>query len=557
MATARRVTVIAHELRGFRPTGGMGTATTFLALALARRGHTVEILLGKHDPESIDPSWAAVYRDAGIQIRPAPRSPEPVEPWHFDYPRRIELGLRADPPEIVIAHDFGAPAYSALRLRQAGLALDDTLFVVFCHGPRRYVVDLSPTVPLGDLQTVLAVGVLERRAVELADVVVSPSAYLLEWMRRRDWQLPERRRVIPYFTASEATGMPVVQAERATPDPLRRLAFFGRVDEKKGLRVFADALNALEPERLRRLELEFVGGTTKTWTRERAEGLLSEQTRGALRGLSFETGLDQPQALARLSRPGTLVVIPSLQENSPNTVYECLEHGIPFIASNVGGVPELIAPDERARVLFEPTHEALAGKLRLALDEGNVPAPVRPAHEPSASSELWDEVLALRPVRHAEVAKDQDEFLLFPDASVHEVRETLLPLQRATGADVVTCGIRVDGTAHFFLGESDGLAALENTLGTVGLVRRSLLDDHAEPSPPPRDPAWPLFARLASAGAHIVSLPLALVDDATPPGTIQNDPIGALLALQELERALPESLKGAARLAAGLAADTS
>jgi glycosyltransferase involved in cell wall biosynthesis len=555
MATARRVTVIAHELRGFRPVGGMGTATTFLALALARCGHAVEILLGKHSPEAIDPHWAGVYHEAGIEIRPAPQSPELVHPWHFDYPRSVELGLEANPPDVVIAHDFGAPAYSALRLRQAGLAFEDTLFVVFCHGPRRYVVDLSPTVPLGDLQTVLAVGVLEQRAIELADVVVSPSAYLLEWMRRRGWKVPDRSRVIPYFTASEATGEPVAPAARLVPDPLRRLAFFGRVDEKKGLRIFADALNALDSEQIRDLEVEFVGGTTKTWPQERAEALLSDQTRSALRGVTFVTGLDQPQALARLSHAGTLVVMPSLQENSPNTVYECLEHEIPFIASDVGGVPELIHPDDRERVLFEPTAEAVAARLGDVLADGNVPEPVRPTLERSASSELWDEVLVLGPQQRTAGRQDEDEFVLYPDVAGPEVRETLLRLQRATGADVVTCGIRVGDTVHFFLGDGGGLSALENTYGTVGLVRRSLLGDHDDPSPPPRDTAWPLFARLAAAGARIVSLPAALVEGAIRPGTIQDDPIGALLALQELERVLPGPARGAARLAAGLAAD--
>jgi hypothetical protein len=49
-----------------------------------------------------------------------------------------------------------------------------------------------------------------------------------------------------------------------------------------------------------------------------------------------------------------------------------------------------------------------------------------------------------------------------------------------------------------------------------------------------------------------VSLPLPLVEQSAPPGTVDNDPIGALLTVQELERALPEAAKGAARMAAGL-----
>ena len=143
MATARRVVVIAHELRGFRPGGGMGTATTLLAMALARLGHSVEILLGKRDPRTLDPHWAEAYRDAGISIRPVPRMDEPVEPWEFAHAHGVMLGLRDDPPDVVVAHDFGAPAYSSLRVRHAGLGFEDTLFVLFCHGPRRYVLDLS------------------------------------------------------------------------------------------------------------------------------------------------------------------------------------------------------------------------------------------------------------------------------------------------------------------------------------------------------------------------------------------------------------------------------
>jgi hypothetical protein len=271
--------------------------------------------------------------------------------------------------------------------------------------------------------------------------------------------------------------------------------------------------------------------------------------------VTFETELDQPGALARLKQAGTLVVMPSLQENSPNTVYECLEHGIPFIASNVGGVPELIAPEDHARVLFEPTVEGLTDALQRVLETRAVPPPAQPAFDASISSERWAEVLSLQPEQSStSTAGDFAVFLDEADLPDRELVPTLLRLQQATDADVVTCGVAVDGTLRFFPGEAGGLAAIENVYGTAGIVRRSLLDEIGDPVPAPRDRAWPFFARLAASGARIVSLPAALVEGRTPPGSVHDDPVGALLALQELERVLPDASQGAARLAAGLAA---
>jgi O-antigen biosynthesis protein len=607
MPDARRVTVVAHELRGFRPVGGMGTATTFLALALARLGHSVQILLGKHAPQSIDPTWQSVYDDAGIGIRPVPRAAKAVEPWHFAHAHAVSLGLQESGPDIVVAHDFGAPAYTALRLRQAGIAFGDTLFVVFCHGPRRWIADINSNVAIGDLPTVLGVSVLEQAAVELADVVVSPSAYLLAWMNGRGWQLPEQSLVIPYFTRAEATGEPADASSGEDPGQIKRLSFFGRVDERKGVKLLVDALNELNAARLDGLELEFVGKTTSAWPRARVLSLLSDATKRALAGVSFMGELAQPQALARLKRPGTLAVIPSLHDNSPNTIYECLEERIPFIASNTGGAPELIAPKDHGDVLFDPTPEALASILERLLASGNVPALARPAFAAGTATDRWAEVLALRPqpqaarlttgeavdvvvVRRAAqdallrcVAALEDQthdrvetivadtrqegleqasapyvvFLDEEDVPDADLAKTLLAVRAATRADVVTCGLELEGELHFFAGDPRGLGAVTNAYGNVALFRRDVLEAVPASARGVRDADWPLLAGLAAAGASIVSVPAALVRRLTAPGSAKDDPAAALAVVQQLERTLPDPLRGAARIAAGLAAERS
>ncbi len=466
-----------------------------------------------------------------------------------------------------------------------------------------------------DVSALLAVSHLERASIELADVVVSPSAYLVEWMRDQGWQLPEQTLVIPYFTGSGATGEPIPNlARNEGGDHVQRLVFFGRFEEKKGLRSFVTALNALEPGLIDGVELEFLGKATATWTRDRVDGLLAETTRRALRRVSFETELDQPEALARLNRPGTLAVMPSLGDNSPNTVYECLEHGIPFIAGKAGGIPELIAPEDRSRVLFEPTSEGIEGALRRVLSGGSDVRPARPAFDAAASNDRWAEVTAMRRRPRSHTADGRVDvvvvhrrsrealsrclsalerqsysdfevvvadgasveaaratglrarsaraayvvFLDEEDIPESELLKTLVQAQRVSGADVVSCGLRLTGyhgeqTLHFFSGAPGGLAVLSNDYGNVALFRRSLLDDLTGARSAEGDPDWPFLARLSVSGARIVSVPLPLVTRRARPGSVERYPRDALLVLEQLERRLPDSMRSMARLAAGFA----
>jgi glycosyltransferase involved in cell wall biosynthesis len=560
----RRITLIANELRGLYPAGGMGTATSFLALALARMGHAVELLIAWQSERGLDSYWERTYAEAGITLRRAIPSGERVSPMHFEIPRTVELALRDDPPDVVITTDLSAPAYSALRLRNAGLAFSETLFVVFCHGTRRWILDMSGKVFVKDLRAVLATSVLERASLELADVVVSPSSYLVGWMREQGWVLPDRTLVIPYFTRSGATGDPPPPPPRDADTPVKRVAFFGRLEDKKGIGMFIAAVNELDSALLSRVELEFIGKPTASWTPARIRTALSERARRALREVVFKTDLDQPEALAELSRAGTLTVIPSLGDNSPNTVYECLEHGIPFLASSAGGIPELVAEQDRASVLFAPTVEGTRAALAHALSAQGPPPSARPAFDAEASAAVWASVVEQRPPRRTSTDEPAAPYVVLlrdSDAADDALVPTLARAQAATGADVVTCAARVVDesgaeTIHFFSGQPGGLGVLANDYGAAALVRREILADGTRASPE-GDPNWPVLARLAAGGASIVSLPLPLVTCRRPPGTAETAPRDALLAVQELERALPRGASSLARLAAGLAATTS
>jgi glycosyltransferase involved in cell wall biosynthesis len=545
------VTFVADELLGYAG-NGIGTTTTFVSLALGRMGYEVEVLFAGAAPSAPpQPEWQQLYDEAGVRVRVVPHGEERVEPRYFARSRDVEAALRADPPDVVVVQDLGAPAYTAMRLRSLGLAFERTVFVVFCHGTRQWITDVSRKVRV--LPGAHAVGVLERASVELADAVVSPSAYLVDWMRGEGWQLPAQTSVIPHVSRAGATG----RKAPSPPEPkaVERLVFFGRLEERKGVRPFVGALDALEPELLERIEVAFLGRPTPPWPVERVEQLLSPPTRRALRRLSFETALDQHEALERLREPGTLAVIPSFEENSPNVVYECLEHRIPFIASHAAGIRELVAVEDHERVLFEPTREGIAAALRRVLTSGHAPRPARPAFDDAESLRRWQEVVeapaaGFPPVMAGEI--DDAEWVVLRDAvDVREpgFEETLIRAQQVSGADVVTCGVLLDGAVHLFPGEPHGLGLLENGYGTVALVRRRLLQG----APP--EPVWPRLARLSASGARIVSVPRPLVRTRARPATVETHPDEARLVRRHCERALPRSVRLLAELVPRLAAE--
>jgi hypothetical protein len=195
--------------------------------------------------------------------------------------------------------------------------------------------------------------------------------------------------------------------------------------------------------------------------------------------VSFETQLDQPEALARLARPGTLVVMPSFEETFGNTVRECLDYGIPFVASNAAALRELVAAEDQERVLFEPTGEGVARALQRVLEAKTGWQPARAAFDPDRALTEWQKIVQTQAEPPAPAAAERPAvdvargsraqpaapppagsapFVLFvadEDEADGDLIPTLVRGQHVSDADVVTCAVRVgaQATSHFFHGQ--------------------------------------------------------------------------------------------------------
>src|SRR5919202_5544607 len=145
--TSRRITVGASELLGRAGTGGAGTADSLLAVALGRHGHDVELLVASG--RAIGPlneRWTRIYADAAVGVRILERRAD-VKPAFLAPAYEVYEALRERPPDVAIVNDWRGLGFCALRARQCGLALDETAFVVHCHGPGRVLTAFAQKVP--------------------------------------------------------------------------------------------------------------------------------------------------------------------------------------------------------------------------------------------------------------------------------------------------------------------------------------------------------------------------------------------------------------------------
>jgi glycosyltransferase involved in cell wall biosynthesis len=135
--------------------------------------------------------------------------------------------------------------------------------------------------------------------------------------------------------------------------------YLGRLSPEKGLRTL---LRAAVRAKLR---LRVVGDGPERASLER------DVLEAGWAGITFEgrrAGVELDAAL----RGASFVVIPSeWYENAPMSVLESMAWGKPVIASQIGGIPELVA-DQETGLLFEPgNHHALADAMHaLAVDSG-------------------------------------------------------------------------------------------------------------------------------------------------------------------------------------------
>jgi len=150
------------------------------------------------------------------------------------------------------------------------------------------------------------------------------------------------------------------RAKLAVDDDAKLVLFVGRLDAKKGIVELLEAFVSLACRRPS-LRLAYIG-----------DGPGGEQLRSKARDFALQDriiliGACPSQRVAQWLAAANVLALPSYNEGYPNVVIEALSCGRPVIATNVGGILELV--NEQSGILVAPRDSrALADAIETALE---------------------------------------------------------------------------------------------------------------------------------------------------------------------------------------------
>ncbi len=383
-----RLAIVTPDLLGPVRNGGIGTACSYLANALACHGHVVHILFSQNGAKAqTDEGWIKKYTDKGINVSTA-------ETWDAErgsvacFPNHPPLymahvvhdWLAAQPDfDLVLFMEWQGHGFYAMHAKACGQRFQNTVLAVVVHSPSIWHICNNAEAPDNPIQS--CTWHMERSCMEMADALISPSAYMLDWCRDHHFKLPRHVFVQPNLLEWDE------QCRHTSDNPIDEVVFFGRLEYRKGLEQFCSALDILAKRAHLPKRVTFMGKCA--WMGEEHSVLYIARRSEAWKGctISLHLHYDQHQAVSYLCGQGRLAVMPSVADNSPYTVYECLMAGVPFLARQVGGVAELIREDDRATVLFSDNPHELAAKLHATV--GQPPFRAGLAFDPPDNQRAW------------------------------------------------------------------------------------------------------------------------------------------------------------------------
>lgn len=365
-----KVCFVTSSLVGPTLNGGVGTAMYYQAVLLEQQGYDVTILFCGGFQVKDAQYWKRKFSQLNIhfinlndEIDDYKLSINSHNWWVW---RSYHTMKWLQDKEFQIIHfaETCGYAFHTIRAKRTTNAFQTSNIVVTMHSPTEWIYEGEKKWPFEESDKdrasnlFLKLNYAERYSCQYADFLLAPSKAIYNWALKKGWKLTPNRYVLfnPYIGNKSNINKNI---------DLNHFIFFGTLDYRKGLDIFCDAIELFCKENLSDscdtpLKVSFLGRNV-TIDANNTTSNHYIHTRLDMLPVVIEIHNDFDTFMANdyIKKSNGIAVLCSTLDNSPYSVVECIENGLPFICSNVGGIPELV--DDR--ILFEANGISLYKKL--------------------------------------------------------------------------------------------------------------------------------------------------------------------------------------------------
>lgn len=336
---------LMHNLYGEFSRGGAETVVRMMAEELLSSGNDIFLITTK--PRGAKPAVQTIpnglktyYLDSAfynLSLIPALLRLF----WHignilsFKKYREIKKILKAEGPELIITHNLmGLGFLTPNAIRSLKIKHEHWLHDIQLLHPSGLMIWRQE-------KNIDSLGAKIYQAINRAffstpSRIVSPSAWLLKMHSDRGFFKSSEKEVKPL---KWPTGM---AKEKIKNQPAKNFLFIGQVEEQKGIFVLIEAFKKISRPDLTLTIAIRGGGNSLETAKLKAAG---DNRIKFLGPLSYEE-------TEKIKTTSDYLIVPSLcYENSPTVIYGAHASGLPVIASDIGGIPEILNSQDK---LFKP-----------------------------------------------------------------------------------------------------------------------------------------------------------------------------------------------------------
>ncbi|MDB9315601.1 glycosyltransferase [Spirulina sp. CS-785/01] len=426
-ATSKVAVLVTNEFTGFSQNGGIGTYYTTLSQKLRQEHWTIILLLcqtqqtfqGEATFENVHHTFSTQDIPQILTLQPHHQQiliqTQPTShPHNFDYDSYCSFffleALSQHLADAVIYAEFPEIwgfGYRSIQAQQSGLLPNSCLLGVTAHGSFEWLREGNSQYQVHSPQWSWQVYHYEQFSLENATLAYTPSHFLASKYKEYGYKTDHLQH-LPYFIplltpTGENTQEKREEDNNLTPSPTGEntqdkednnltpsppssekipLVFFARLEERKGLLTFVEALRSLPAHITAQLHIIFLGKVVQLQSPQLSHLNSQQYIEQALEPLDFRieshySSLEALHLIQQLDHP--LVCLTSSQENFPNTALEMGQLPISLIVADAEGWREALALVQRQAGVywFPPSHpQALAQTLCQALANRQTPPTV-------------------------------------------------------------------------------------------------------------------------------------------------------------------------------------